>query len=251
MLGYMRKFTYRSGHPVGAFRRSALSLLLIPLPLLLLWLWEGQLFWDLQGIPRQPLPDGTVTAMVAAHRIAGWMVPFVIGVIFGYGIARTEPDVRLIVTSERDVRRVWAGRWLPVGLYLSIGSLILAVILALWSGESVLRLATSTFSATLFSLAVSYAVVVWTGWSSGSGAFVVAIFMVLATQGPLALGLPPIFTLSPGPTGWFRNVPYHPMFLIHDSVVSSIAVVIAWCALTFPRDVRDLRWIAFYENNDA
>ena len=229
------------------FRPGAFLLLLLPLPILALWLLEGGIELYLLGSG----PGAGAPAITAAHRISGWLVPPVLGAVFGYGIARTEPDVRLAVMGRHDPRRVWALRWLPMVTLFCGAAAVAAALLSVWSGESMLRLVGSTCSATLLALVTAFAVATATGASPSVVAFSVAVLVLGAALIPPLSGLPPVFPLSPGPLGWLRGEPPQAVFLAHDAAVAGVAAVILAGVLSLPRDVRGLRWVSSFRGQDA
>jgi hypothetical protein len=234
--------TYR----IGQFRRGALVLLLLGLPFLSRWLFEGQL-----GADPHIDPEAQAAALLAAHRIAGWLLPVTLGSVFAFGIAQTEPDPRFVTMGRYDPRRVWLHRWLPVGGMFLLVSIASAGLLSWWSTESLIRLVSATATATLFALAVGFLVSMLTGAVPGVVALVTAIIVVGVMLLPSLLGLPIAMSLSPGPLGWLRGEGLHTAFLVHAAVVLGLALALFWIALTVPRDIRRVRWIANFRGHDA
>lgn len=234
---------------VAGFRRHALLLFLLPLPFLALWLlWEGGLYFQIMGIINAT--EARARAIIAAHRVVSWLLPLTCSIVFSYGIARTEPDVRLAVLGDHDLRLVWARRWLLIASLFSLSIIVVASLLSWWSGESLVRLVGSGVTALLFGIAVSYAVNVWTGTTPGTAAFAVGSIMSVAMLLPM-VGLPVWFSLSPGPLGWGRGEAYRWSFLLHDLIILVIAGAIIFMVLIVPRDLRQLRWIVNYRGSDV
>ena len=231
------------GRRVAGFRLRALRLLAVPLPLLLLWLYEGG-FIFLRGISGDP-------ARIAAHRICGWLIPVTFGIVFAYGIAGTEPDVRLAALGRHDVRRLWVRRWLPIAVVFIMIAGGVAVLMSIASAESLPRLVGACVSATLFALVLGFAMFVYTGASPGTVAFLVAVAALGAMLAPLLFQLPVEYSLSPGPLGWLRGFPYRWEFLIHNLIVTALTICIVLVTLLAPRDVRSIYWITHYQGYDA
>lgn len=237
----------RGGGCVGAFRRGALLLILVALPLLALWLLEGNIMAGIRPSSRQQRE----MALIATHRIAGWLVPLVLGAVFAHGISRTEPDVRLAAMGLRDPRRLWLKRWSPVaGVFLAVVASI-ALALSLWSGESALRLVGATVSASAFALAVGYALSTVTGATPGVAGFATTVIVAGTMLAPPQLGLAAPMSLSPGPLGWLRGEPYRWEMAAHTLAVAAVAAAVTFGAASAPRDVRDVRWIARFRGKDA
>lgn len=232
---------------VGGFRRGAPLLALVALPLLGGWLLEGN---ALSG-SRPASPDQTEAAVIAAHRIAGWLLPLMAGGVFTYGISRTEPDVRLVAMGMHDPRWVWLWRWLPVACTILALEAGVALALSLWSGESMPRLIGATLSASAFALAVGYAVSTVSGAAPGAGAFATVAIVVATMLVPPQAGLDAPLSLSPGPLGWRRGEPYAWWFAVHALLVVALATAITVGAASLPRDIRDVRWIARFRASDA
>lgn len=249
MCRYLESRRTNAGHQVVRFRLDALTLLLIPLPVLALWLWEGGLF----NLQNSPWINGNsqFTVVIVAHRITGWLIPITVGAIFTYGIARTEPDVRLAVMGIYDPRRICLWRWLPVAVLFVAAASIIAITVGTWSGESLPRLVQTTLAATLFALALGLAVVNMTGVAPGTAAFTVAVLVAAAAFIPPLCGAPIVYSLAPGPLGWLRQAPYQWVFVLHDLVVVALAAAIVFIATLSPRDARDVRWISNYRGQDA
>lgn len=159
--------------------------------------------------------------------------------------------MRLAAMGIRDPRRVWLRRWLPVaGMFLAAVASV-ALLISLWSGESMATLVSASVSASVFALGVAYAVNILSGAAPGVAAFATTVLVAGAMLAPPQLGLAPPLSLSPGPLGWLRGEPYRWAFAVHALVVVTLAAIITLATTFLPRDVRDIRWIAGRRGKDA
>ena len=228
------------------FRLRALSLGIAALPLLALWLWEGGI---LSGASQIIASDAR--AVVAAHRIVGWLYPITSGCIFIYGISQTEPDIRLACLGKRDFRSVWLKRWRP-HIFLLLGiAMMVAGLVASITNEYLTRLMIPVLATSLCIYSLGFCITVYTNLSASAAAGTVLILSLILMLLPPFTGLPIWVSLSPGPLGWYRGTLINAQVVMHSLVVFCISLSMLYITLRFPRQPHRLTWIRYFRGDNA
>lgn len=214
------------------FRHSAWTLAVVPAPIVALWLWEAIRIGG--GV--------TPAAPLTAARLTMLVVPFTLGAIFSFGVARDEPDARLAAAGLVDLRRVWLLRWTPfVTALIAVGSAtgaLLGVVLQQPAGLH----AVAAAAVTVMAMAISFSLRVWVDPTPAVGAASVAAIGLALGLGPALLGAPPWLSATPWVAGWAPSAPNLEAVLIHATVLTLSAGALVAVALHVPSDIVGLRW---------
>ncbi len=222
------------------FRKKAWFLLLIGIPLLLLWTWEGIIAITSPSSP-----------IIGAYRISNWLIPCLVSLVFGYGIAQTEPDPRLAVLGLRDPRSLWLERWGSYGLFILLGITVIVLLISFSFNVAFAKLASTTLVTSCYGMAWAWALHIWTGARANVIAWMTLSIMLLSIMLPILINANLAWSLTPTPLGWQRENPLTSQLLLHHGMILAISGGLIAAARWLPNDIRSLAWIHADRGFDA